>query len=274
MERVTTFLVPLSPLLVGSRAEPTLGMEKSLGKLAVATGDTTARSGGTPPVTTARSQVSARSGAGRSDAGMSNIGGLMQVAPLGTFLGTEASDDAKAMWSAYRSQLHSHVIGDGPPSLGLMSTTAGGVGQRLQPAPNLPKLGGPDDPGRLVKDWQYYCYHPAQSLHSSLNQYGTSMNSRWPGLNHTPVTRHHLVLRPGSVGASRELSAKVWTGHPSMEAGPGEQPIIVKMGKEEVERKVAVDAVERHREQARRIHAARVVDRTRLQMMASQHIKS
>ena len=201
---------------------------------------------------------------------MSNMGG--QYGPLGTFLGTEASDDAKTMWSAYRSQLHARPIGDGPPSLGLMSTTAGGVGQQLKPAPNLPKLGGPDDPGRLVKDWQYYCYHPAQSLHSSLNQYGTSMNSRWPGLNHTPVTRHHLVLRPGSVGASRELSAKVWTGHPSMEAGPGEQPIIVKMGKEEVERKVAVDAVERHREQARRIHAVRVVDRTRLQMMASQHL--
>jgi hypothetical protein len=44
------------------------------------------------------------------------------------------------------------------------------------------------------------------------------------------------------------------------------------MAQEEEVRKVAVDAVERHREQARRIHAARVVDRTRLQMMASQHL--
>ena len=151
------------------------------GKLAVA-GDTTAgftsRSGGTPPATTARSHVS--TGAGRSEAGMSSyLGAGAVAAPLGTFLGTEASDDAKAMWSAYRSQLHSRVVGDGPPSLGLMSSTAGGVGQRLKRAPNLPKLGGPDDPGRLVKDWQYYCYHPKGTLHSSLNQYGTSMNSRW-----------------------------------------------------------------------------------------------
>jgi len=241
-----------------------------MGKLAVATGFDASP----PPSRSPRSQVlTARSGAGRSDAGMSDVMQSPAVpAPLGTFLGTEASDGAKAMWSAYRSQLHSRVIGDGPPSLGLMSTEGAGKGQRLQPAPNLPKLGGPDDPGRLVKDWLYYSYHPAQSLASSLNQYGTSMNSRWPGLNHTPVTRHHLVLRTGSVGASRELSPKVWTGHPSMEAGPGEQPIIVNIAKAEAQRKVAVDAVERHREQARHIHATRVKERTQLQSMASQHL--
>ena len=74
------------------------------GKLAYA-GDTTAgftsRSGGTPPATTARSHVSTRSGAGRSEAGMSHLGTGAVAAPLGTFLGTEASDDAKAMWSEY-----------------------------------------------------------------------------------------------------------------------------------------------------------------------------
>ena len=34
---------------------------------------------------------------------------------------------------------------------------------------------------------------------------------------------------------------QVWTGHPSMEAGPGEQPILVKMAKAEAERQVAVE---------------------------------
>ena len=169
------------------------------GKLAYA-GDTTAgftsRSGGTPPATTARSHVSTRSGAGRSEAGMSHLGTGTVAAPLGTFLGTEASDDAKAMWSAYRSQLHSRVVGDGPPSLGLMSSTAGGMGQRLKRAPNMPKLGGPDDPGRLVKDWQYYCYHPKGTLHSSLNQYGTSMNSRWCATAAPSSGRAAPPLRP------------------------------------------------------------------------------
>jgi len=169
------------------------------GKLAYA-GDTTAgftsRSGGTPPATTARSHVSTRSGAGRSEAGMSHLGTGAVAAPLGTFLGTEASDDAKAMWSAYRSQLHSRVVGDGPPSLGLMSSTAGGMGQRLKRAPNMPKLGGPDDPGRLVKDWQYYCYHPKGTLHSSLNQYGTSMNSRWCATATPSSGRAAPPLRP------------------------------------------------------------------------------
>ena len=108
----------------------------------------------------------------------------------------EASDDAKAMWSAYRSQLHSRVVGDGPPSLGLMSSTAGGMGQRLKRAPNMPKLGGPDDPGRLVKDWQYYCYHPKGTLHSSLNQYGTSMNSRWCATATPSSGRAAPPLRP------------------------------------------------------------------------------
>ena len=222
-------------------------------------------------VTAARSQApTARSGA---DTRMSVVG-LPVPATLGTFHGTETSDDAKAMWSAYRSQLHSRVVGDGPPSLGLMSGTPRGRGQRLATAPRIPKLGGPDDPGRLVKDWAYYAYHPKGSLACPLNQYGTSMNSRWPGLNHTPVTRHHLVLRPGSVGASRELSAKVWTGHPSMEAGPGEQPIIAKMRQEEVERNYQVREVERHRDQRRQMLATRVMERTQLQMMAWQHLPS
>ena len=36
--------------------------------------------------------------------------------------------------------------------------------------------------------------------------------------------------------------------------------------------KVAIEALVRHREQARRIHATRVAERVQLQMMSSQHL--
>ena len=36
--------------------------------------------------------------------------------------------------------------------------------------------------------------------------------------------------------------------------------------------KVAIEALVRHREQARRIHATRVAERVQLQMLSSQHL--
>jgi hypothetical protein len=230
---------------------------------------------GRSQVMTARSQTLTVRSAGKSDLGSlnpDNLGGVPPVVtPLGTFLGKEASDDAKTMWSAYRSQLHSRVVGDVPPALGLAAVN-GNIAQRQRPAPNLPKPGGPDDPGRAVKDWNYYSYHPRGTLSCPQNQYGTAAGGRWPGLNHTPVTRHHLVLRPGTVGASRKLPHTVWTGHPSLDAGPGEKPIAVKLKREEQERQVVIDQLARHREVLRRQMATRVMERTQLQMMSSQHV--
>ena len=223
-----------------------------------------------PP--TARSVHTPRSHAGRSDAGSlapPQAPPINVISPLGTFLGTAASDDAKAMWSTYRTQLHSRSFGDAPPSLGLASA-AGEATQRLGSAPPLPKPGGPDDPGRMVKDWAWYSYHPRASLKCSLNQFGTSMNNRWPGLNHTPLTRHHLILRPGSVGAVRELPQTVWTGHPSLEAGPGEKGVVRKLKRDEQERRRHILAVERHREVQRKQLVSRAESRSHLQMMSSQ----
>ena len=146
---------------------------------------------------TSQSQSTARFGAAQLTArtdGRSEVGSLaadvdMDLSgPVGSFIGTQASDEAKAMWSAYRSQLHSRPMGDAPPSLGLPAAQ-GDITQRLSTAPALPQLGGADDPGRMVKDWNYYSYHPRASLKCSLNQFGTNGNGRWPGLNHTPVTR-------------------------------------------------------------------------------------
>lgn len=205
---------------------------------------------------------------GRSEAG-SLADTEFGVGPIGAFLGTQASDDAKAMWKAYRSQLQAPTIGDVAPSLGLKAAQ-GNVKQRLPVAPDLPKLGGPDDPGRMVKDWAYYSYHPRASLACPLNQFGTSNNGRWPGLNHTPVTRHHLVLRPGTVGAKRTLPDTVWTGHPRLEPGPGEAPILRNLKFDSRDHERRVRDVERHREVLRRNLATRVAARTNLEIMSSQ----
>ena len=227
---------------------------------------------------TERSHVTARSGAvpltARTD-GRSEVGSLAADAdldlsgPIGSFIGTQASDEAKAMWSAYRSQLHSRAMGDAPPSLGLPAAQ-GNITQRLNTAPSLPKLGGADDPGRMVKDWTYYSYHPRASLACSLNQFGTNNNGRWPGLNHTPVTRHHLVLRPGTLNAKRELAHTVWTGHPALEAGPGEKPIMAKLKLDEAEARRRVREVARHREMLQQKMKARTQARVALEMLASQ----
>ena len=89
-------------------------------------------------------------------------------------------------------------------------------------APPLPKLGGPEDPGRMVKDWNFYKYRPHHPLSSSLNRYGPDF--RWPGLNNTPEIRHHLAIikRPAP---KQKLNPLIWTDLPRMEPGPGHDHI-------------------------------------------------
>ena len=84
------------------------------------------------------------------------------------------------------------------------------------------------------------------------------------------VTRHHLVLRPGSVNAKRELPHTVWTGHPALEAGPGEAPIFVKLRRDEAEARRRVGEVARHREMLQQKMKARTQARVTLEMLAAQ----
>jgi hypothetical protein len=49
---------------------------------------------------------------------------------------------------------------------GRVECSAGLGGNRLPTAPPLPKLGGPDDPGRMVKDWNYCAQRPRQNAAS------------------------------------------------------------------------------------------------------------
>ena len=118
-----------------------------------------------------------------------------------------ASDEAKDLWASHLGF-----------SQGRLERSAGLGGERLPTAPPLPKLGGPEDPGRMVKDWNFYKYRPHANMSSSLNRYGPDF--RWPGLNNTPEIRHHLALvkRPKP---TLPLNPHIWTDLPRMEPGPG-----------------------------------------------------
>ena len=122
------------------------------------------------------------------------------------------SDEAKQLWSTHLGF-----------SQGRLDMSAGIGGGRLQSAPPLPKLGGPDDPGRMLKDWNFYKYRPHVGLSCSLNKYGPDF--RWPGINNTPALRHHLavVQRPKP---SVELDHRTWTDLPRLDPGPGHTYIL------------------------------------------------
>mmetsp|Transcript_57044 Transcript_57044/g.113329 ORF Transcript_57044/g.113329 Transcript_57044/m.113329 type:complete len:185 (-) Transcript_57044:255-809(-) len=126
-----------------------------------------------------------------------------------SFTGGATSDAAKQLWS--------HHLGF---AQGRLDVSAGIGGERLNSAPELPKLGGPDDPGRMLKDWHFYKYRPHHSsLSCSLNRYGPDF--RWPGLNNTPAVRHHLALVKRPTPKSTLDPPFTWTGMPRLEPGPG-----------------------------------------------------
>ena len=118
-----------------------------------------------------------------------------------------ASDEAKDLWASHLGF-----------SQGRLERSAGLGGERLPTAPPLPKLGGPEDPGRMVKDWNFYKYRPHANMSSSLNRYGPDF--RWPGLNNTPEIRHHLALvkRPKP---TLPLNPHIWTDCPGWSPAQG-----------------------------------------------------
>ena len=63
---------------------------------------------------------------------------------IGQFTKGETSDAAKDLWASHLGFRQGRV-----------DTSAGLGGDRLPTAPPLPKLGGPEDPGRMVKDWNF-----------------------------------------------------------------------------------------------------------------------
>ena len=130
---------------------------------------------------------------------------------VGQFTKGATSDAAKDLWASHLGFAQGRV-----------DRTAGLGGDRLPTAPPLPKLGGPEDPGRMVKDWNFYKYRPHHPLSSSLNRYGPDF--RWPGLNNTPEIRHHLAIikRPAP---KQKLNPLIWTDLPRMEPGPGHDHI-------------------------------------------------
>ena len=134
---------------------------------------------------------------------------------VGAFNKGSASDAAKQLWASHLGF-----------SQGRLDMSAGIGGERLNTAPPLPKQGGPDDPGRMLKDWSYYKYRPNASMASSLNKYGPDY--RWPGLNNAPEIRHHLVVVPRPRPKTTLDISKVWTDLPRMEAGPGFDYIAAK----------------------------------------------
>jgi len=131
--------------------------------------------------------------------------------------GANASEAAKALWSQH--------LGFAQGRLDVMKAGVGG--ERLNSAPPLPKLGSPEDPGRMIKDWNFYKYRPhigqTPGLASSLNKWGPDY--RWPGINNTPQIRHHLaiVTRPTP---PEELDYRMWTDLPRLDAGPGHTYIL------------------------------------------------
>ena len=69
---------------------------------------------------------------------------LAAGAQVGNFTRGSTSDAAKDLWASHLGFRQGRV-----------DTSAGLGGDRLPTAPPLPKLGGPEDPGRMVKDWNF-----------------------------------------------------------------------------------------------------------------------
>jgi hypothetical protein len=178
----------------------------------------------------------------------------MQGSDVGAFTRGQTSDAAKDLWAQHLG------FAQGQPA-----RDAGLGGERLHTAPPLPRLGGPDDPGRMVKDWNFYKYRPNLPMASSLNRYGPDF--RWPGLNNTPEVRHHLAIikRPKP---KLPLNPLIWTDLPRMEPGPGQDHIAKRY---EADLQLEVQRVEgfRHHRRSMKQHLSTMTaNREALQLRA------
>ena len=173
---------------------------------------------------------------------------------LGAFAKGSTSDAAKQLWSRHLGFAQ-----------GRLDISAGIGGERLRTAPPLPMPGSGEDPGQLLKDWNYYKYRPNSSMASSLNKFGPEF--RWPGLNNAPQIRHHLTLvkRPQP---KRNFDQRYFTDLPRMEAGPGMDYINKRLDAEAADAKRRTDAFIYHRSNMKASMAGTMERREQLQMRA------
>ena len=135
---------------------------------------------------------------------------MASLSPIGTFNNAPADDNARKLWAKRLGFEQARVSLPLEDSIG---------GKMLDTARSLPKLGGPEDPGRMLKNWDFYKFRPYNSdLKCGLNKFGPDF--RWPGLNNTPAFRHHLALAPRKK-PKHPLPEKYWSDMPRLEEGPG-----------------------------------------------------
>lgn len=173
---------------------------------------------------------------------------------LGAFTRGATSDEAKDLWASRLGF-----------SQGRPDRSSGLGGERLPTAPPLPKLGGPDDPGRMIKDWNFYKYRPHANMSSSLNRFGPDF--RWPGLNNTPEIRHHLAIvkRPTP---TLPLNPQIWTDLPRMEPGPGQDRIARRYEADMAVEAQRFDSFRHHRDSMQARLRAQTAQREQLQLRA------
>ena len=178
----------------------------------------------------------------------------MSQAGLGPFCGkATASVEVQELWSKQLS------LPTGPPKLGLTRGTSGG---RLPTASPLPRLGSAEDPGRMIKDWNYYKYRPHTNMSNSLNKYGPDY--RWPGLNNTPKMRHHLAVVKRPV-PKNPLEVVTCDGVPRMERGPGDDMIHAKILAEQAAEQARKQRLMERRKAERQTVALRTAAREHLE---------
>ena len=170
------------------------------------------------------------------------------------FANGPTSDDARDLWASHLGFAQ-----------GRLDRSAGMGGERLPTAPPLPKLGGPEDPGRMVKDWNWYKYRPNMNMSSSLNRYGPDF--RWPGLNNTPEIRHHLALvkRPKP---KLPLNPHIWTALPRLEPGPCQDSIAKRYEADLALDVQRIEGFRQHRASTRSALLSRTAQREMLQLKA------
>lgn len=121
---------------------------------------------------------------------------------LGEFASEETDPSARDLWAKRLGLIQ------GTLKLPKEKILGGGV---LPHAPPLPKLGSPEDPGRIIKDWEYYKFRPYNAdLTCAFNKYGPDF--RWPGLNSTPV-RQLLTTHHSHPGCAAEGRAPILARH-------------------------------------------------------------
>jgi hypothetical protein len=177
------------------------------------------------------------------------------MAELGAFTKGPSSDAAKQLWAKH--------LGFVQGRLSVNAETLGG--ERLPSAPPLPKQGTPDDPGRLLKDWNYYKYQSNGSMNCSMNKFCT--DARWPGLNKTPEMRHHLAvikrLEPRSM-----IDPGMFNDLPRLEPGPAYDFIERKQQAERAAEQYRTSGLQHHKRTVKERMLSTTARREALQMRA------